>query len=113
MTRPTPSSMIRQSNGEMTAWPEDSAANELPLASLMDMTVPLSIELGRTQISIDDKAKLGRGSVVQLGRRAGEPIDLYVAGRKFAQGEVVVLGDQFGVRITKILSKITMPEGTA
>ena len=109
MTRPTP----RTSLDEMAAWPEDSAVNELPISSLMDMTVPLSIELGRTQISIDDKAKLGRGSVVQLGRRAGEPIDLYVAGRKFAQGEVVVLGDQFGVRITKILSKIAMPEGTA
>ena len=111
MTRPTPGGLPNQPTPEMAVWPAEDSG-ELP-SSLMEMTVPVSIELGRTQISIDDKAKLGRGSVVQLGRRAGEPIDLYVAGRKFAQGEVVVLGGQFGVRITKILAKLMGPEGTA
>ena len=112
MTRPTPSAMLNAPQQEMAVWPGD-AAGDPTLASLMDVTVPMSIELGRTQISIDERAKLGRGSVVQLGRRAGEPIDLYVAGRLFAQGEVVVLGDQFGVRITKILNRLTMTEGNA
>lgn len=109
MTRPTPGGLPNQPAPEMAVW---SAEDEIP-SNLMEMTVPVQIELGRAQISIDDKARLGRGSVVQLGRRAGEPIDLYVAGRKFAQGEVVVLGDQFGVRITKILHKMGVPEGTA
>ena len=104
MNRPTPSDLPSQPAPEMAVWSADDTG-EIP-ASLMEMSVPVQIELGRAQISIDDKARLGRGSVVQLGRRAGEPIDLYVAGRKFAQGEVVVLGDQFGVRITKILSKM-------
>jgi flagellar motor switch protein FliN/FliY len=50
---------------------------------------------------------------VQLERLAGEPIDLYVADRRFAEGEVVVLGEHFGVRITRIISNITVPEGAA
>jgi len=50
---------------------------------------------------------------VQLERLAGEPIDLYVADRRFAEGEVVVLGEHFGVRITRIISSLAIPEGNA
>jgi flagellar motor switch protein FliN/FliY len=89
------------------------SANEVPLAMLMDLTLPLSIELGRTRMSVQDILRLGRGSVVQLERLAGEPIDLYVADRRFAEGEVVVLGEHFGVRITRIISSITAPEAAA
>ncbi|HVX41876.1 MAG TPA: flagellar motor switch protein FliN [Gemmatimonadaceae bacterium] len=85
---------------------------EVPLAMLMDLTLPLSIELGRTRMTVQDILRLGRGSVVQLERLAGEPIDLYVADRRFAEGEVVVLGEHFGVRITRIVSNLA-PEGTA
>jgi flagellar motor switch protein FliN len=87
--------------------------NEVPLAMLMDLTLPLSIELGRTRMTVQDILRLGRGSVVQLERLAGEPIDLYVADRRFAEGEVVVLGEHFGVRITRIISNITTPEVAA
>jgi flagellar motor switch protein FliN/FliY len=90
-----------------------TAANEVPLAMLMDLTLPLSIELGRTRMTVQDILRLGRGSVVQLERLAGEPIDLYVADRRFAEGEVVVLGEHFGVRITRIISNITAPEAAA
>jgi flagellar motor switch protein FliN/FliY len=86
---------------------------EVPLAMLMDLTLPLSIELGRTRMTVQDILRLGRGSVVQLERLAGEPIDLYVADRRFAEGEVVVLGEHFGVRITRIISNITLNEGAA
>jgi flagellar motor switch protein FliN/FliY len=86
---------------------------EVPLAMLLDLTLPLSIELGRTRMTVQDILRLGRGSVVQLERLAGEPIDLYVADRRFAEGEVVVLGEHFGVRITRIISNLTSPEGTA
>ena len=75
---------------------------EVPLSMLMDLTLPLSIELGRTRMTVQDILRLGRGSVVQLERLAGEPIDLYVADRRFAEGEVVVLGEHFGVRITRM-----------
>jgi len=86
---------------------------EVPLAMLMDLTLPLSIELGRTRMTVQEILRLGRGSVVQLERLAGEPIDLYVADRRFAEGEVVVLGEHFGVRITRIISNLAMPEGAA
>jgi flagellar motor switch protein FliN/FliY len=86
---------------------------EVPLSMLMDLTLPLSIELGRTRMTVQDILRLGRGSVVQLDRLAGEPIDLYVSDRRFAEGEVVVLGEHFGVRITRIISSITPGEGNA
>ena len=86
---------------------------EVPIAMLMDLTLPLSIELGRTRMTVQDILRLGRGSVVQLERLAGEPIDLYVTDRRFAEGEVVVLGEHFGVRITRIISNLAMPEGNA
>jgi flagellar motor switch protein FliN/FliY len=89
------------------------SANEVPMAMLMDLTLPLSIELGRTRMTVQDILRLGRGSVVQLERLAGEPIDLYVADRRFAEGEVVVLGEHFGVRITRIISNIATPEAAA
>lgn len=89
------------------------SGSEVPLAMLLDLTLPLSIELGRTRMTVQDILRLGRGSVVQLERLAGEPIDLYVADRRFAEGEVVVLGEHFGVRITRIISNLALPEGNA
>jgi flagellar motor switch protein FliN/FliY len=89
------------------------SGSEVPLAMLLDLTLPLSIELGRTRMTVQDILRLGRGSVVQLERLAGEPIDLYVADRRFAEGEVVVLGEHFGVRITRIISNLALAEGTA
>ena len=99
---------IMESGGmapELTELGDGVSGNaEVPLAMLMDLTLPLSIELGRTRMTVQEILRLGRGSVVQLERLAGEPIDLYVADRRFAEGEVVVLGEHFGVRVTRILS---------
>ena len=72
------------------------------LSALYDLTLPVSIELGRTQMTVQEVLALGRGSVVQLERLVGEPVDVFVADRHFAAGEVVVMGEQFGVRITRI-----------
>lgn len=84
-------------------------AGEVPLSLLLDLTLPVSIELGRTSMTVQEILRLGRGAVVQLERLAGEPIDVYVGERRFAEGEVVVLGEHFGVRITRIVSR-TLPE---
>jgi flagellar motor switch protein FliN len=81
------------------------ASAEVPMSMLMDLTLPVAIELGRTTMSVQEILQLGRGSVVQLERLAGEPIDIYVSDRRFAEGEVVVLGENFGVRITRILAR--------
>ena len=84
---------------------------EVPMGMLMDLTLPVSIELGRTTMSVQEILQLGRGSVVQLERLAGEPIDIYVADRRFAEGEVVILGENFGVRVTRILSRARAESG--
>ncbi len=83
---------------------------EVPLSMLMDLTLPVSIELGRTTMTVQDILRLGRGSVIELERLAGEPIDIYVGDRRFAQGEVVVVGEVFGVRITRIINPAAIPE---
>jgi flagellar motor switch protein FliN/FliY len=88
-------------------------ADEVPLSVLMDLTLAVSIELGRTRMTVQDVLRLGRGSVVQLERLVGEPIDLYVADRRFAEGEVVVLGEHFGVRITRIVASTVVPENVS
>ncbi|HEU4629143.1 MAG TPA: flagellar motor switch protein FliN [Gemmatimonadaceae bacterium] len=86
---------------------------EVPLAMLLDLTLPVSIELGRTSMTVQEILRLGRGSVIQLERLAGEPIDIYVGARRFAEGEVVVLGEHFGVRITRIVSHNPLAESDA
>lgn len=79
------------------------AQGQIPLSALMDLALPVTIELGRTAMTVQEILRLGRGSVVELERLAGEPVDVYVGDRRFAEGEVVVLGETFGVRITRIL----------
>ncbi len=78
---------------------------EVPLSLLMDLTIPVSIELGRTSLAVQEVLHLGRGSIIQLDRLAGEPIDVFVGDRRFAEGEVVVLGEHFGIRLTKIVAR--------
>jgi flagellar motor switch protein FliN/FliY len=90
--------------------PAIGSTGEVPMSMLMDLTLPVAIELGRTTMSVQEILQLGRGSVVQLERLAGEPIDIYVGDRRFAEGEVVVLGENFGVRVTRIISRVTGAE---
>ena len=80
------------------------STTEVPIGMLLDLTLPVSIELGRTSMTVQEILRLGRGSVIQLERLAGGPIDIYVGDRRFAEGEVVVLGEHFGVRITRVLA---------
>jgi flagellar motor switch protein FliN/FliY len=74
---------------------------------LLDLMMPVTIEFGRTAMTLQDVMQLGRGSVIQLDRLAGEPIDIYVSDRKLAEGEVVVIGEHFGVRITRVIAPAT------
>ncbi len=74
------------------------------LDTILDIPVTLSMELGRTKMTINNLLKLNQGSVVELERLAGEPLDVLVNGCLVAHGEVVVVNDRFGVRMTDILS---------
>jgi flagellar motor switch protein FliN/FliY len=71
---------------------------------LLDVSLPVSIELGRTRMSIADILELGSGSIVELDKLAGEPVDILVNNKPLAKGEVVVLDENFGVRITSLVS---------
>ncbi len=71
---------------------------------LMDVNLPVAIELGRTKLSISAILALGPGSVVELNKLAGEPIDVLVNNKPIAKGEVVVVDENFGVRITQLLT---------
>jgi len=71
---------------------------------LLDVNLPVAIELGRTKMSISDILALGPGSIVELAKLAGEPVDLLVNQRVVAKGEVVVIDENFGVRITQLLT---------
>lgn len=78
------------------------AANNLDL--ILDIPVQLNVELGRTKIAIRNLLQLAQGSVVELDGLAGEPMDVLVNGCLIAQGEVVVVNDKFGIRLTDIIS---------
>ena len=80
------------------------SAARLPLEALQDVELDLRIELGRTELLIEDVMKLGEGSVVQLDKLAGDPVDILVNGRLIARGEVLVLNDNFCVRVAEILT---------
>jgi flagellar motor switch protein FliN/FliY len=74
------------------------------LQLVMDVTLNLTVELGKTELSIKEVLELTRGSVIELERVAGEPVDLMANGKLIAKGEVVVIEDNFGLRITSIIS---------
>lgn len=85
-----------------SAAPPNSMMNELEM--ILDIPVNLSVELGRTKITIKSLLQLAHGSVVELEALAGEPMDVLVNGTLIAQGEVVVVNDKFGIRLTDIIT---------
>lgn len=77
---------------------------DVNLELILDVQVTLSLEVGRARIPIRNLLQLNQGSVVELERMAGEPLDVYVNGTLVAQGEVVVVNERFGVRLTEVVS---------
>lgn len=80
----------------------DGAGADISL--IMDIPVTLSMEIGRTRLTINELLQLGQGSVVELQRMADEPMDVLVNGTLVAHGEAVVVGDRFGIRLTDVIS---------
>ncbi len=77
---------------------------DIKLDAILDVPVMISMEIGRTRINIRNLLQLNQGSVVELDRLAGEPMDVLVNGTLIAQGEVVVVNEKFGIRLTDIVS---------
>ena len=71
---------------------------------ILDIPLDITVELGRTSMCIKDLLQLGQGAVVELSKLAGEPMEIFVNGKLFARGEVVVVNEKFGVRLTDIVS---------
>ncbi|HUN75084.1 MAG TPA: flagellar motor switch protein FliN [Steroidobacteraceae bacterium] len=80
------------------------ANQEVNLEFILDVPVTLSMEVGRTRIPIRNLLQLNQGSVVELDREAGEPLDVFVNGTLIAHGEVVVVNEKFGIRLTDVIS---------
>jgi flagellar motor switch protein FliN/FliY len=80
-----------------------SEHSDADLARLHAVPVELAVEIGRTRMTIGDTLGLGPGSIITLNRMAGEPVDLLVNGRPIARGEVVVIDEEFGLRVTEVV----------
>jgi flagellar motor switch protein FliN/FliY len=81
-----------------------ASGDKATLALLSDVELDVKIELGRSQMNLEDVLRLKKGSVVALDKLAGDPVDIYVNGRLIARGEVLVLNDNFCVRVAELLS---------
>jgi len=98
---------------QLTAQQEQEAAQEMAVAGakdkdlkidlLFDLSLQVSIELGRTKMLIKDILELQRGSIIELEKLASEPVDILINGKKVAEGEVVVIEKHFGIRITSLI----------
>lgn len=82
----------------------DSGKRELDF--ILDIPLDVSAELGRTRLLINELLQLGQGSVIELNKLAGEPLEIFVNGKLVARGEAVVINEKFGVRLTDIISPI-------
>jgi flagellar motor switch protein FliN/FliY len=98
---------INQLSDEIKAG--DDALNKLKVQNLdfiLDIPLKITVELGRTEVMIKDLLQLGQGSVLELDKLAGEPLEILVNGKLVAKGEVVVVNEKFGIRLTDIISPI-------
>ncbi len=81
---------------------EQDGSNQLDF--ILDIPLELSVELGRTKMLVNNLLQLGQGSIVELNKLAGEPLEVYINRKLIARGEVVVVNEKFGVRLTDIIT---------
>jgi flagellar motor switch protein FliN len=100
-----PGAFPRGAASDALAFPRGAASDAL--AFLSDIQVEVAVELGRADLSIGEVMRLAPGSVVHINRMLGDPVDLIIRDRLIARGEVVVVDEKFGLRITEIVSRST------
>ena len=104
-TTPEPGGVLSEDHSR--GYSSSGSNNDAPINDInrvLDIPVLLSVELGRTKVPIKHILQLGQGSVVELDALAGEPMDVLVNGYLIAQGEVVVVNDKFGIRLTDVVT---------
>lgn len=102
MNEPTTLDAIDPSDASLAS--SIGLGNEVNLDVILDVPVTMAMEVGRTKLSIRNLLQLNQGSVVELDRAAGEPLDVFVNGTLVAHGEVVVINEKFGIRLTDVIS---------
>lgn len=78
--------------------------SDVTLDLIMDVSVSVALEVGRAQVTVRELLQMTQGSIIELDRLAGEPLDVFVNGVRVARGEVVVVNERFGVRLTEVVS---------
>lgn len=99
-----PATLSNLSPKEATVATAAESSKHFSLDMIMDVSVSLSIEVGRTRMSINELLKLSQGSIIELDRMAGEPLDVLVNGTLVARGEIVVVKEKFGIMLTEVVS---------
>lgn len=94
----------KASFGQLDEAADRKGSEDVNLDMILDLNVTMAMEVGRTKISIRNLLQLSQGSVVELDRFAGEPLDVLVNGTLVAHGEVVVVNEKFGIRLTDVIS---------
>ncbi|MDM8538700.1 flagellar motor switch protein FliN [Desulfobacterales bacterium HSG17] len=97
--------MAENQNTEAAAQGEGPRVDK-NLEFILDIPLLLTVELGRTKMLVNDLLQLGQGSIVELEKLAGEPLEIFINSKLVARGEVVVVNEKFGVRLTDIISPI-------
>jgi flagellar motor switch protein FliN/FliY len=92
---------------EFQPLPDSSAKGEAAsIDLLMDVSLPVTVELGKATVTVRQVLDMGQGSVIELDRVAGDPVEVYVSGKILGKGEIVVVNERFGVRMTEILNSV-------
>jgi flagellar motor switch protein FliN/FliY len=85
---------------------EEKEKGEMNLDFILDIPLELSVELGKTRMLVNDLLQLGQGSIIELNKLAGESLEVYINHKLIARGEVVVVNEKFGVRLTDVITPI-------
>ena len=104
LSRQSASAQFKNLTQEAKAPRPDNVRRDLDF--ILDIPLDVSAELGRTKLLINELLQLGQGSVIELNKLAGEPLEIYVSGKLVARGEAAVINEKFGVRLTDIISPI-------
>ena len=96
--------LLKDGGEAKRAQPKLSPENDRNLSLILDIPLKVSVELGRTKMPVSELLNLTQGSVIELNKLAGEPMEVYVNDKMIARGEAVVVNEKFGVRLTDIIS---------
>ncbi len=102
MSTPNPVDLAMEDPGTQAS--QGASGHPINSSLLQNIPVTISVEVGRAVLKISDLLRLSQGSVVELGRIAGEPLDLLVNDTVVAQGEVVLVNDRYGIRLTRVIT---------